>query len=267
MHLFLPPPPPLAPYVAGFWYWEGPGQAHSLERIMPTGTSTLVINLYEDELRTYTCDGRVQRQGGSILVGAHSAFSIIDTQEQRAVLGVEFRAGGTWPVFGVAGDELCNQHIELRDLWSPGSSLRDRILCAPTPWARLQIMADAFTAKATSFAADHPAVTFALRQLHDAPRLATIEDLSHAAGISARRLARLFSIQVGLTPKLYARVLRFNRVVEYICDRPEVDWCDLALRCGYFDQAHFIRDFKSFCGLTPGEYLPRRTASPHHVLI
>jgi AraC-like DNA-binding protein len=92
-----------------------------------------------------------------------------------------------------------------------------------------------------------------------------VEGLSRAAGISTRRLARLFSIEVGLTPKLYARVQRFSRVVESIYNSSAVDWSDLAVRCGYFDQAHFIRDFKAFSGLTPGDYRSRGTVSPHHV--
>jgi AraC-like DNA-binding protein len=267
LHISIRPPAPLARYVASLWYWEGPTQRHCLERIMPSGIASLIINLQEDEVRDYPAGGQVQRHSGSILVGAHSACSIIDTLQQRVVMGVAFRAGGTWPIFGVAGDELSNRHIGLRDLWSLGGSLRDRILCAPTPHARLQILAESLTAQVGARATQHPAVAFALQHLHSAPQLATIEDLGRAAGISTRRLARLFSIEVGLTPKLYARVLRFNRVVESIYNKPEVNWQDIAYQCGYFDQAHFIRDFKAFSGLTPSEYLPRRTAAAHHVLL
>jgi AraC-like DNA-binding protein len=267
MQLFAKPPPPLARYITALWYCEDLLPTHSRERIMPSGRATVIINLYEDEVRNYDADGQVHRQRGSILVGAHSAFSIIDTEEQRAVMGVEFCPGGTWPIFGVAADELSNQHIALRDFWSAGRSLRDRILCAPTPQARLEILAESLTQQLAARAAQHPAVAFALHQLHCAPQLASVEDLSRAAGISSRRLARLFSVEVGLTPKLYARVLRFNRVVESIQNIQHVDWCDVALRCGYFDQPHFIRDFKTFCGLTPSEYLLRRTASTRHVLL
>jgi AraC-like DNA-binding protein len=267
MQLFMTPPAPLARYVNALWYWEAPVQSHALERIMPSGRAAIIINLYEDEIRDYGAADAVRRCSGSVLVGAASAFSIIDTEEQRAVMGVEFCAGGTWPIFGVAADELSNQHIELRDLCASGRSLRDRILCATTPAARLEILAATLLHQITARAEQHPAVAFALRQLHCAPQLETIEALSRAAGISTRRLARLFSVEVGLTPKLYARVLRFNRVVESVHGRERVDWSEVAVRCGYFDQAHFIRDFKAFCGLTPSEYLPRRTASTHHVLL
>ena len=101
--------------------------------------------------------------------------------------------------------------------------------------------------------------------MHRGDALETVEILSDHAGLSGRRLARLFALEVGLTPKLYARVLRFRRVLQLThVDRP-VDWSDIAHRCGYFDQAHFIRDFKEFSGLTPGDYLARRTPYNNHV--
>lgn len=266
--IFIQPPPPLDRYVAALLYWESPARMHSLERIMPTGTTSLIINLLEDEVRDYAASGQLTRYGGTVVVGARSQYSIIDTQEQIAVMGVEFRPGGAWPLFGLAADELSHQHVGLADLWgAAGRSLRDRILCAPTATARLQILGAALTANLSERTQQHPAVEFALRQLHGAAELATIEDLSRGAGISSRRLARLFSIEVGLTPKLYARVLRFGRVLQAAHGNTHVDWQDIAFRCGYFDQAHFIRDFKAFCGLTPGEYLVRRTPFAHHVLL
>ena len=111
----------------------------------------------------------------------------------------------------------------------------------------------------------HPAIAYALARMHCGTELPTVEVLSDKAGLSSRRLARLFSLEVGLTPKLYARVLRFSRAVQLTrVDRP-VDWSDVAERCGYFDQPHFIHDFKEFSGLTPSEYLLRRTPYSNHV--
>ena len=137
------PAPPLDRFVQDIWYWEGPQQAHAMERLMPTGTATIIINLLEDEVREYAgARGQVvHRHPGAILVGARSSYSIIDTAEQRTVIGLGFRPGGTWPFFDVAGDELRNQHAELEDIWGARArSLRERILLAPTPIARLRTL-------------------------------------------------------------------------------------------------------------------------------
>ena len=67
-----------------------------------------------------------------------------------------------------------------------------------------------------------------------------------AIGISARRFEQLFAEQVGLTPKLFCRIQRFQRVLHLINEQADIDWSDIALSCGYFDQSHFIHDFQSF---------------------
>ena len=133
------PGPPLDRFVERLWYWECEPLAHMKDRMMPDGSCGLVINLYEDETRSYSgaADDVIERYPGAVLCGTYSRYFVIDTHEQRANVGVGFRPGGTWPFFDPASDELQNQHIALRDLWgSAGDTLRERILAAPTPHAK-----------------------------------------------------------------------------------------------------------------------------------
>jgi AraC-like DNA-binding protein len=85
------------------------------------------------------------------------------------------------------------------------------------------------------------------------------------AGFSQRRFIQLFDQQVGLTPKLFFRVSRFQRAVLTVHNAGEVDWAGLALDCGYYDQAHFIHDFQAFAGITPTTYLVQRSEHLNHV--
>ena len=82
---------------------------------------------------------------------------------------------------------------------------------------------------------------------------------------SQRRFIQLFSNEVGLTPKLFCRVNRFQRVVRSLASIEEVDWAEVALDCGYYDQAHFIHDFQDFAGITPSAYLEHCTEHLNHV--
>jgi methylphosphotriester-DNA--protein-cysteine methyltransferase len=86
-------------------------------------------------------------------------------------------------------------------------------------------------------------------------------------GLSQRRLIDLFHDQVGLTPKAFCRVRRFQRVLETVHRKPGVDWAQVALDGGYYDQAHFIHDFQGFSGMTPATYLARATEHLNHVPI
>ena len=92
-------------------------------------------------------------------------------------------------------------------------------------------------------------------------------DLADHIGISSRRFIQLFSNEVGLTPKLFSRVRRFQQVLQQIRSGTEFSWVDMAASCGYFDQVHFIHDFKEFSGINPTAYLAQKTDHLNHVPI
>jgi AraC-like DNA-binding protein len=92
-------------------------------------------------------------------------------------------------------------------------------------------------------------------------------ELADQIGISSRRFIQLFSNEVGLTPKLFTRVRRFQQVLQNIQTGAELSWVDMAASCGYFDQAHFIHDFKEFSGINPSTYLAQKTGHLNHVPI
>ncbi|MCA9559353.1 MAG: helix-turn-helix domain-containing protein, partial [Myxococcales bacterium] len=107
-----------------------------------------------------------------------------------------------------------------------------------------------------------PAVGFALKRLD---RGATVRDVARALDYSPRRLRRHFAAAVGLNPKRYAGLARFHRVVRRVAAGAPDSWADLALDAGYVDQAHLVRDFRAFSGLTPTQYRPRAPDEPNHV--
>jgi len=108
----------------------------------------------------------------------------------------------------------------------------------------------------------HPAVAYGLERFQQGSR---VDAVAGQIGLSSRRFAELFRREVGLTPKVFFRVRRFQRVLETVHRTRDVDWCRVALDCGYYDQAHFIHDFRTFSGLTPGEYYAAATPHLNHV--
>jgi AraC-like DNA-binding protein len=202
-----------------------------------------------------------------VLCGAYSQYIVIDTREQRANIGVAFHPGGTWPFFDPASDELHNQHIALRDLWgSAGDTLRERILAAPTPRAKLKLLEAELLARSILPLRRRAEIDFAIERLTYAPHDCSIATLSEHVGLSARRFTRLFTLEVGLTPKLYSRVQRFQRVLQAM-DARVGDWAELAQSCGYFDQSHLIRECRALSGFTPTELAARRIGDSDHVAL
>lgn len=115
--------------------------------------------------------------------------------------------------------------------------------------------------------APHPAVTFALASFQTGPQRRSISEVTTQLGLSPKRFISLFEEAVGLTPKVFCRLLRFQEALQRTTRGQPAQWAELALDCGYFDQAHFIHDFQAFAGLTPSAYLTQRGEHHNHVLL
>jgi AraC-like DNA-binding protein len=262
------PHPPLADFVNVFWLYQGSVLPHAKERLLPTGTVELVINLREDTLRIYDPQDhdQFQRFPGSLVCGPHSEFFVIDTASQDLILGVHFKPGGAFPFFNLPADELHNMHVSLDTLWGGEAGyLRERLLAAATPEAKFSTLEQVLLAQAARPLARHPAVALLLKELQNGSYARPIGNIIEQIGLSRRRFIQLFRAEVGLTPKLFGRVQRFQEVLHRIGSGQPLDWTDTALSCGYFDQAHFIHDFQAFSGLNPTAYLVQRSEHLNHV--
>ena len=117
----------------------------------------------------------------------------------------------------------------------------------------------------------HPAVTFAVRNFRHCPQR-PISAVTEQIGLSDRRFIQLFFSQVGMTPKRFCRVQRFQQVLRKITGSSAtaaaaIDWPEIALTCGYFDQSHFIHDFRAFSGINPSTYVANKTQFQNHVAL
>jgi AraC-like DNA-binding protein len=262
------PRPPLAEFVELLWLSERRVAAHAMERCLPTGTVELVIDLRDDGLRLHdrADPDKVHDFGEALVCGPHAEFFVIDTARPCAIMGVHFKPGGAFAFFGLPMDELVNLHVPLETLWREDAArMRERLLAAETPAEKFRSLERSLLVRLARREARHAAVAFALAEFRRVPQRRPIGDLAEQIGLSPRRFIRLFSDEVGLTPKLFCRVLRFQQALRLINGGEPVDWSELALACGYYDQAHFIHDFQAFCGLCPTAYPAQRGEHMNHV--
>ena len=259
---------PLDSFVESIWVCQNDPRPHALERILPTGAAQLIVNLKEDQTRLYDPEfpHRSVATSGSVLSGVQSRFQVIDTSEQEYVAGVAFKPGGTVPFMRVPAHEASDLDVPLEALWGRRrtSALRERLLESGSADATLDVLEAALQEMWTPPGL-HPAVTFALAVFDRVPTATKIAAVSDAIGLSAKRFIERFKIEVGMTPKRYCRIRRFQRAVALANRGRHLDWAHVAVDCGYFDQAHFIHDFRSFAGLTPTGYQSARTSFQNHV--
>jgi AraC-like DNA-binding protein len=245
---------PLAAWVEQLWYCESYQVAHSKERVLPNGKFQLVI-----DLSAFSAP--------PLVVGIRSEFSVIETAGLQCMIGVVFRAGGARSLLGASAGEFYNREIPLDLVWgSAAARLRDQLREAPTPPQRFRLL-EAALLERVNLLELHPAVLFGLGQFQRAPHIRSVLDVTRDAGLSRRRFAQLFREQVGLTPKLYCRVHRFQEVVRKLTSNRTVDWADVALAGGYCDQAHLTHEFRAFSGMPPGAWLAQDRPFPNHMVI
>jgi AraC-like DNA-binding protein len=268
LYLTHVPRPPLSEFMHFLWLYEGYTQAHAKERVLPSGEMQLVINLLEDKSCIYDRDNpdRCQTFRGSVLAGAHSEYQVISTAMQAFVIGVHFRPGGAFPFLRMPAGELRDTTVSLDTLWGAlAVDLRDRLLEAPTHQARFEILEQALLTEFARGFHHHQAVGFALRRFLAEPQMMTIAGVTDQIGLSPKRFIQAFRDQTGFTPKVFCRIRRFQQALERMEGQKSVAWTNVALDCGYFDQAHFIHDFRAFSGINPTSYIAHRTPHRNHV--
>jgi AraC-like DNA-binding protein len=249
----------LAPFVGRLWVSsEGPGGDREL--VLPTGYAYLVIRLAGSPPRLLSSGDSLSP---AVIGGARAGYYVRDLSRHAHAVGVELLPGAAQWLFGAPANLLAEAHTPLESVWSPNEveRVRDQLASEPSPEAQLARLERILLARAPRIRALHPAIACALRDLAARDVGTVVRD----SGYSHRGFNNLFTASVGLTPKLFVRVKRFARALERVHGADDGSLAQLAIACGYSDQAHFTRDFHEFAGLTPARY---RAVSPrfaHHV--
>ena len=258
-----PRSPVLARLVSSLGYATGGELPPRRERILPSGDISLMVNLHEDEFRTYDAEGRVRRVRGAMLAGPRATHTVIDTAEQRCTVSVSFTPGGASAFFAMPLSEACDQLVELGDVWGrDGELVRERLCEASSPEATLRRLEAILLDRLVGPTAPDPAIGFAAAAFD---RGCAGAQVASRLGLSPRPFVRRFRAQLGLTPKRFSRVRRLQRVLVDVHPGGAIDWADVAVKHGYFDQAHLINDFRELTDITPAAYAASVGCHRNHV--
>jgi AraC-like DNA-binding protein len=230
----------LAPFVEHYWCvsWDLRGQTPQLQETLPHPNVHVVVDA-----------------AGSGLFGVHTRRFVIELAGLGRVFGIKFRPGGFRPFLRRPVASLANRATRIADVFGADGAAyeRDVLACAdvetcvalaarllsahrPPPDPMVERVADLVARAATD------------RTLN------TADELADRGGLGLRALQRLFNDYVGASPKWVINRYRLHEAVERLAAGVAVDWADLALALGYYDQAHFNRDFRKLVGRSPGEF-------------
>ena len=263
------PHPTLAPYIRSFWYAWDPHATHRHERVLPNGRAQIVISLARDYLTdaNHPTDP-LHHSPAALFLGLYSHHQHIDTIDLSELTGIVFHPGGTVPFFPDSTHTFTNSETSLEDLWGRAAlNLRNDLRQAPTPTQKFNLLDFALRHRLSESETRRrvPTIDYALSKIQSSPASTTVAELSRDTGISPRRLSQLFREQIGVSPKLYCRIQRFQQAVQQLHRGEDVHWVELALSCGYYDQSHFANDFRAFSGISPTHYSTTQRRWANHI--
>lgn len=241
----------LIPYVKQYWVLKTVGDSATLARTVPTGLMNLIFHrgnrlfsVNENELHPR-----------AFLSGQERTFADLKYDGQINMISVVFHPVGVkaffkLPVSQLAGSRLSGGDINDKEL----SRLEIDLVNTENDNLCILLIEKFLLKRLTSL------VQYNLKRVETAIRLINsgqtdIVKLADAACLSTKQFNRVFSEHVGANPKEYSRTIRFQRALHILEYNQQISLTDLAYKCGYFDQSHMIKEFKTFSGYTPGEYL------------
>ena len=201
-------------------------------------------------------DGTIERV--SFTAGVHDAYVFTESTQPTSGLQVNLTPIGAHLLFRVPMDSLANRVVELEDLFGiEAARLAERLHDAKAWSERFDILDGAILRRVLAGRAPNPLVVRAAHVLRATRGAASIARLARDLECSQRHLIATFREQIGVTPKTYARIVRFDHAVKQLRRSDGLRWAEIADASGYYDQAHLIRDFHEFAGQTPSEFLGR----------
>ncbi|WP_338763155.1 helix-turn-helix transcriptional regulator [Massilia sp. METH4] len=227
----------------------------------------MVFRLAGEPLRVYDGAGGTARSriAGPVLGGARSAFYAKEAAGPVESVGVQLLPGAALALFGVSAAELAGRHTPLAELWGQAADSVLQQLAEETDARRRLLRLEALlVARLPERPLLHPAVAQALAGCAQAGR---IDALVRESRYSHRAFIALFRQATGMSPKRYARLLRFQAVLAAMRADPALSLGELAYGAGYADQAHMTREFRECTGITPSHYRLLAPAAAHHVVL
>jgi AraC-like DNA-binding protein len=242
------PSPAAGRFVKCFWYLADDSPASAAQRIVPDGCCELILNLGRPFESFET--GRWNLQPQAFLVGQITSPMMIRPSGSTMTFGVRFHPYGAARLFSLPMHEITNSVLALDDLSQHLIRHLECIGDGRSVSERFALLDQCIMALASKSAQKDLLVAHAVKHFECSGGLASIAHLAASAGISTRQFERRFRDAVGISPKLFCRMQRFQSVFTRM-DESALNWADAAVQSGYYDQAHLIRDFREFAGKTP----------------
>jgi len=252
---------PLNQFIDHFMYYDGYNPGHSIDRFLPDGNTEIIIDF--DDRPQHIYDNQTLKEIQAChhvwASGVRTEFITIPSGRHAAMFIISFKKGMAYPFFPLPMNEMADRVVDADLLWGNDFSfLRERLLEIDEINLKFDAAERFLLRNFQRRFVLNPAVEYALAEIIRRPDQINLADMNQSIGYSQKHFIGMFKRQVGITPKAYLKIIRFQKAISEIEERKEVNWASISQDCGFYDQAHFINDFKFFSGFTPEEYIRRK---------
>lgn len=251
-----PPSPGLQPFVKCFWTMEDEAATDPVrQRVVPDGCMEMIFH-YGDPYRQYFEDGSFMVQPRSFIFGQITSFLEIAPTGVSGIVAARFQPDGLLPfLHDTSISALEDKAVALPALFGEkGKLLEEQVMLAKENNHRIQLIEQFLL----SLLADPKAIDMVTKACVDtilrSQGQLDIAELAGAVKINRRNMERRFATAVGMSPKQLSRIVRLQATLKMLEQKKFTSFTSLAYENGYYDQAHFIKDFKEFTGMSPKSF-------------
>jgi len=259
---------PLNQFIDIFIYFEGVQHAHAVDRFLPNGDTEILIDFHDTPQYVYDNNTLKEIQACHHVwaSGLRTEPITIPSGNGSAMMVIAFKKGKAAAFFAFPMDEIADCVVDADLVWGGDFGyLRERLLATKDISLRFAMVERFLVKKFQAQLALNPCVDFAIREMTNQPDRISIARMNARIGYSQKHFTEMFRKQVGVTPKAYLKIMRFQKAVRCIDAADSIDWGRISQDCGFYDQAHFINDFKHFSGFTPVKYAEIQTNYQNYI--
>ena len=246
----------LSQFIKHYWIMETDAyEGDVCERVIPTGSIQLMFH-YKKPFVVKNINNKSLTQPRSIISGINNTFFDVSTHGEAGVIAVSFLPSGACNFFRFPMSEIENQSFDLCDILNKKIKQVEEQVCLAKNIGERILIIEHFLREQLSPVKhhDYKLIQQAINLINQHQGQANILELSEKLSVTSKNLERKFSSLVGKTPKQYSKLVRFQSVILDMSRNPDSSLTELAYKNGYFDQSHFIKDFKLYSGYTPGDF-------------
>lgn len=259
---------PLHVFVESFFYYTGYTPEHTIERFLPDGNVQIIFELTDNAKFIYDNDSlkAIQSCKKVWFSGFRTRPITIPSGRKSEMIIVNFQKGKAFPFLNEPMSGLTNYVVDAELVIKNNIlDLRERLRDAKTIMQKFYLLEQNLLQHYRSRLQENACVDYAIAKISALPHSGSLSTISDKAGYSQKHLIKLFKDHVGVTLKGFLKIVRFQKAIEAVEQQKQINWAAVAVDCGFYDQSHFIADFRAFSGFTPTEYLKQRGETLNYI--